>query len=82
MSILKEANNCLSDQKGACSDAELVMWIAQCYHLRGADKMNAKKDYNDDFKNAYNWYGKVLKCEPSNSIAKKGQDDLEFEFND
>ena len=82
LSVLKDANKCLINQKGACSDAELIMWIAQCYHLRGADKMNAKKDYNDDFKNAYNWYGKVLKCEPSNSIAKKGQDDLKFEFND
>ena len=82
LSILKEANDCLSEQKGACSDAELIMWIAQCYHLRGADKMTAKKDYNSDFKNAYNWYGKVLKCEPSNSTAKKGQDDLRFEFND
>ena len=79
---LKDANNCLTEQKGACSDGELIMWIAQCYHLRGADKMKAKRDYNDDFKNAYNWYGKVLKCEPSNSIAKKGQDDLQFEFND
>ncbi|MCH7691161.1 MAG: tetratricopeptide repeat protein [candidate division Zixibacteria bacterium] len=82
LSILKDANKCLTEQKGACSDAELIMWIAQCYHLRGADKMTAKKDYNSDFKNAYNWYGKVLKCEPSNSIAKKGQDDLQFEFND
>ncbi len=82
LSVLKDANKCLTEQMGACSDAELIMWIAQCYHLRGADKMNAKKDYNDDFKNAYNWYGKVLKCEPSNSIAKKGQDDLKFEFND
>ncbi len=82
LTLLKDANKCLTEQMGACSDAELIMWIAQCYHLRGADKMNAKKDYNDDFKNAYNWYGKVLKCEPSNSIAKKGQDDLQFEFND
>ncbi|MEE8405327.1 MAG: tetratricopeptide repeat protein, partial [candidate division Zixibacteria bacterium] len=82
LSILKDANSCLTEQMGACSDAELIMWVAQCYHARGIAKMNAKKDYNSDFKNAYNWYGKVLKCEPSNSIAKKGQDDLQFEFND
>jgi len=80
LEYLRDAYTCLSNSAGACSDVEIPMWIAQCYHLQGGDKIAAKKDASADFKNAYEWYGKVLACEPSNAIAKKGQDDLQFEF--
>lgn len=79
---LKDAYTCVSNESGACSDVDLVLWIAQCYHLRAADKAGRKEDANDDFKNAFEWYGKVLKCEPGHSVAKKGQDDTRFEFVD
>lgn len=80
ITYLKEAYTCLSDQGKGCDDVGLVLGIAQSYHLRGADKANRKEDANDDYKAAFNWYGKVLKCDPNNADAKKGQDDLRFEF--
>jgi tetratricopeptide (TPR) repeat protein len=72
-----QAYECLS-AKGPCSDVPLVMWIAQAYHLRAAA---GTADANSDFKNAFEWYGKVLKCEPNNADAQKGKDDTQFEFN-
>jgi len=74
---LKAAYTC---KGGGCKDPDLVMWIAQCYHLRAAAKAEKELDANDDFKNSFEWYGKVLKCDPSNSVAKKGQDQVRFEF--
>ena len=82
LNYLREAYSCASQKSGACGDVNLVLWIAQCYHLRAADKAEAKQDANDDFKNAFEWYGKVLKCDPSHPEAKKGQDDTRFEFVD
>lgn len=75
---LRAAYNCLSAAGGACDDPALVKWIAQAYHLRAVD---ASGDANADYKNAFEWYGKVLKCTPSDSEAKKGQEDTRFEFN-
>ncbi len=80
LSYLRDAFSCVANTVGACSDSEIAMWIAQCYHLQGADKIAAKQSAAEEFKNAYEWYGKVLECQPSNAIAKKGQDDLKFEF--
>jgi tetratricopeptide (TPR) repeat protein len=77
---LREAESCLSSSSGGCSDVDLLLWIAQCYHLRAADKYSRKENANDDFKAAYNWYGRVLKCQPNHSDAKKGQNDTRFEF--
>jgi tetratricopeptide (TPR) repeat protein len=80
LDYLHEAYTCLTKSKGECADPSLTLWIAQCYHLRAAEKSAKKQNANDDFKNAYNWYGKVLKCQPNNAEAKKGQDDTRFEF--
>lgn len=80
LKYLKGAYRCASKKSGACGDVDLVLWIAQCYHLRAADKIAAKENGGEDFKNAYDWYGKVLKCEPGNDEAKKGQADTRFEF--
>jgi hypothetical protein len=80
LDYLTDAYACIIKQSGACHDLELPMWIAQCYHLQGADKVAAKESASEDFKNAYEWYGKVLECQPGNANAKKGQDDLQFEF--
>lgn len=75
-----DAYKCIVNSTGACADKDIAMWIAQCYHLQGADKMKAKQSPSEDFKNAYEWYGKVLECQPNNAIAKKSRDDLQFEF--
>ena len=63
---------------GPCADPALVKWIAQAYHLRAVDGTG---DSNSDYKNAFEWYGKVLKCDPSDAEAKKGLEDTRFEFN-
>ena len=80
LDFLVKAYNCKSNESGACADVDLVLWIAQAYHLRAVARANANEATGDDFKNAYDWYGKVLKCEPSNEDAKKGQADTRFEF--
>ena len=74
---LLQAYDCMSSE-GPCKDVALVKWIAQAYHLRAVDKSG---DANSDFKNAYEWYGKVLKCTPGDAEAVKGQEDTRFEFN-
>lgn len=82
LTFLRKAYQCKSAADGKCGDPDLLLWVGQCYHLRAADKAAAKQDANDDFKNAFNWYGEVLKCDPNNVSAKKGQDDTRFEFYD
>jgi tetratricopeptide (TPR) repeat protein len=79
---LKEAYNCLVSSKGACSDVNLLLWIGQCYHLRAAARADAKEDASDDFKNAYEWYEKCLKCDPSHPDCKKHRDEVFLEFGD
>lgn len=77
---LLDAHECLNRSgSGTCDDVELAKWIAQAYHLRAVDKTG---DANSDFKNAFEWYGRVLKCKPNDVDAKKGQEDTRFEFNE
>jgi tetratricopeptide (TPR) repeat protein len=77
LGYLRDAYGCISDAEGACSDVDLILWIAQCYHLRAVDKAQAQEG---DFKNANEWYSKCLKCEPGNAECKKGRDDTSYEF--
>ena len=72
-----QAYDCIS-AKGPCTDVALMKWIAQAYHLRAVAGAN---DANSDYKNAFEWYGKVLKCDPNDAEARKGKDDTQFEFN-
>ncbi len=76
----ERAHNCFVETKGNCGDPALMLWIAQAYHLRAADKSAGKQDASSDFENANIWYKKVLKCEPNNQEAIKGRDDTEYEF--
>lgn len=77
ISYLTDAYQCQISAGGdACSDVTLALYIAQAYHLRAAEVSNDKADY----KNAFEWYGKVLKCEPGNADAQKGKNDTQFEF--
>lgn len=77
---LQDAYECAVRNKGGCKDVSLILWIAQAYHLRAAEKVAAKESGKADFKAAFDWYGKVLACEPGNADAKKGQNDTRFEF--
>ena len=81
LEYLNQAYDCMSNSGGACKDVDLVLWIAQCYHLRAAQKSGDKPAASADFKQAYEWYGKVLKCQPGNKTAKDGQDNTRYEFN-
>ncbi len=74
---LRDAYTCISESQGACADVNLILWIAQCYHLRAVEKAQAQEG---DFKNANEWYSRCLKCEPGNAECKKGRDDTSYEF--
>ncbi len=80
LGYLNDAYRCLSSGKGACSDVNLILWIAQCYHLRAAAKVETKEPASEDFQSANEWYQKCLKCAPSNADCKKGEADTRYEF--
>lgn len=79
LEYLSRADRC-ANGGNACADVTTILWIAQTYHLRAAAKLDAKQDAASDFEQANNWYAKVLKCEPNNAEAKKGQSETQFEF--
>jgi tetratricopeptide (TPR) repeat protein len=65
-----------------CSAADVMLYMAQAYHLQAAglaekDKKEESKPY---YKNAYEWYQKVLKCDPGNKDAQEGSRQTEFEY--
>ncbi len=65
-----------------CSSADVMLYIAQSYHLHAAglaenDKKDEAKPY---YEKAFNWYQNVLKCDPGNNDAKEGVRQTEFEF--
>jgi tetratricopeptide (TPR) repeat protein len=80
LGYLNDAYRCISSGKGTCSDVNLILWIAQCYHLRAAAKAEAKEPASEDFQYANEWYQKCLKCSPSNADCKKGEADTRYEF--
>jgi tetratricopeptide (TPR) repeat protein len=81
LDYLLDAYSCVSKAGGACKDPSLVLWIAQAYHTRAAERAkDDKAGSKADFKNAFDWYGKVLQCQPGNKDAQKGQDDVRYEF--
>ncbi|MEA2031190.1 MAG: hypothetical protein U9N55_06310 [candidate division Zixibacteria bacterium] len=86
LKYLKKSYNCnnSSEGGGTCSDVPMVLWIAQCYHLRAADKTDSQGEGagEDDFREADKWYGRVLKCEPGHAEAKKSRGEIQFEFSD
>lgn len=80
LDYLLKAVECQRKNSKGC-DGKLLLAIAQAYHLRAADlSASDAAASKSDYKNAYDWYGKVLECEPKNSDAKKGQQDTRFEF--
>jgi tetratricopeptide (TPR) repeat protein len=67
---------------GNCGNTDIMLSVAQAYHLQAADLAEAdqKEESKKQFKNAFDWYNKVLKCDPGNKEAQKGRDDTEFEY--
>ncbi len=81
LDYLLAANECQSKGGSGCSDPELLLWIAQAYHLRAVERASDKVASKADFKSANQWYARVLKCDPKNGDAKKGLDATQYEFN-
>ena len=79
---LKRAYDCISASKGACGDVNLLLWLGQCYQLQAVAKVEAKENANDEFRAAFEWYEKCLKCDAGNAEAKKGRDEVYLEFGD
>jgi len=67
---------------GNCSVSDLVLYLAQANHLYAAQLANNKQKQESKkyFKEAFDLYNRVLKCDPGNADAKKGVQDTEFEF--
>lgn len=65
-----------------CGNSDVMLYVAQAYHLYAAELLekNQKEESKKYFKNAFDWYNNVLKCDPGNAEAKKGRSDTEFEF--
>ena len=82
LNYMLDANSCLKKSAGGNKDVDLTLWIAQCYHLRAAEKGAEKAQSTADFKSAYNWYLEVLKLSPGNKTAIEGRDNTRYEFKD
>jgi len=65
-----------------CGNSDVMLNVAKAYHLHAFDlaEANKKEESKKYFKNAFDWYNRVLKCDPGNAEAKKGVRDTEFEF--
>jgi len=65
-----------------CSSFDVMLYLAQAYHLHAADLVenDRKEESKTYFEKAFNWYKKVLKCDPGNKDAKEGVAQTEFEF--
>ncbi len=78
---LLEAQPCLArGEGGECGDVNVLLWIAQAYHLRAVETKGDPAQAKADFKNAFDWYSRCLKCDPSHKDCKDGQDKVRFEF--
>ena len=66
----------------ACGSADIMLYMAQAYHFYAAGlyERNQKQESKVYYKNAFDWYNKVLKCDPGNADAKKGYDDTRFMY--
>jgi tetratricopeptide (TPR) repeat protein len=83
INYFKKALNCYKAAgTSECGNEDLIVYIAQAYHLYGADLLehDKKQESKEYFKNAFDWYNKCLKCNPGNADCKKGVSDTEFEF--
>lgn len=83
ISYLKKTLKCFKAKgQGNCGNSNIILYIAQAYNLQAADLAEAdmKEKSKKAFKNAFDWYNKVLKCDPGNADAQKGAADTEFEY--
>jgi tetratricopeptide (TPR) repeat protein len=77
LTYLKKANDCVT--ASGKTDLDLMMWIAQAYHLRAVDTKDVAAS-KADYKSAFDWYNKVLKVDANNVEAKKGVEQTAYEY--
>ena len=83
LEYLNKALRCtVRKSNSECSDANLLTWIAQVYEFRALEKEEArdKAEAKKDYKAAFDWYNKVIKCEPGNKSALDGIDRVKFKY--
>lgn len=85
LDYLTKAKACLENSgtdNCASQMVDIMLWIGQAYQFRAIDRTDAKqKDAaKADFEAAYNWYEKVLKCDPGNKAATEGKEQVYYEF--
>lgn len=84
VNYFRQALDCYKNVQGMdnCGNSDIILYVAQAYHLHAADLAEAdkKQESKQYFKNAFDWYKKVLKCDPGNEAAKQGVRDTEFEY--
>lgn len=80
----KQALDCYKAQGiDECGNVDIITSIAQSYQLHAFDlreEQGKKEESKPQFKNAYDWFIKCLKCDPGNADCKKGETDTEFEY--
>ncbi len=83
VTYFKKALKCYkADGQDNCGNSDLMRYVAQAYHLHAAAliEVEKKEESKKYFKNAFDWYCKVLNCNPEDAEAKKGKADTEFEY--
>ncbi len=82
VSYFTRALNCYRAKAGNCANPDVMLYIAQANHMHAAAlaEKKQKADSKKFFKEAFDWYKKVLSCDPGNADAKKGVKDTEFEY--
>jgi len=83
LEYLNKALRCtVRKSNSECSDANLLTWIAQVYEFRALEKEEArdKAEAKKDYKAAFDWYNKVIKCEPGDKSALDGIDRVKFKY--
>ncbi len=84
LTYLTQALDCnVKAGKTRGDDISLLLWIAQTYHFRALERANAKQpkeQYQNDYKNADNFYLEILKYQPNNQEAKEGHRQVKWEY--
>ncbi|MCP4703586.1 MAG: hypothetical protein GY865_03170, partial [candidate division Zixibacteria bacterium] len=83
LTYLTQALDCrVKSGKTRGDDISLLLWIAQTYHFRAVERIEAKQPKEQskkDYENADLYYLEVLKYQPNHSDAKEGHRQVKWE---
>jgi len=85
MRYLNQADACFRTAgEGGCdrNRLDIALWTSQAHQFHAIDLREAKKkeESKKEFKAAYDGYLQVLECDPNNSAASDGRDQVKFEY--